>query len=197
MSPSPARRRFAEGDKRQAILDAALALFGERGFHGTAVPAVAERAGVGAGTIYRYFASKEALVNALYREWKQRLASHVVLKIDPSAKPREQFRALWFGIAEFAGLHPDGFNFLEMHHHGSYLDEDSRALESRVLDLTSAFVSRLQQARVVKAMDPMAIMAMVYWAFVGLSRCSQEGRLDLNDQTLESIEECLWQAISR
>ena len=56
------------GDKREAIMAAALELFVERGFYGTAVPEIAERAGVGAGTIYRYFESKEALVNALYRE---------------------------------------------------------------------------------------------------------------------------------
>jgi TetR/AcrR family transcriptional regulator, repressor of fatR-cypB operon len=51
--------------KREAILNAALQLFTEFGFHGTAMPQVAERAGVGAGTIYRYFTSKEALVNTL------------------------------------------------------------------------------------------------------------------------------------
>ncbi|MGN6106845.1 MAG: helix-turn-helix domain-containing protein, partial [Kofleriaceae bacterium] len=60
-------RRVA-GDKREAIIAAALELFVERGFFGTAVPEIAERAGVGAGTIYRYFESNEALVNAIYRQ---------------------------------------------------------------------------------------------------------------------------------
>src|SRR4051812_14698782 len=58
------------GDKRESIMSAALDLFVERGFFGTAVPEIADRAGVGAGTIYRYFESKEALVNAIYREQK-------------------------------------------------------------------------------------------------------------------------------
>ena len=58
------------GDKREAITAAALELFVERGFYGTAVPEIADLAGVGAGTIYRYFESKEALVNAIYREQK-------------------------------------------------------------------------------------------------------------------------------
>ena len=43
-------------------------LFTERGFHGTAMPLVAERAGVAAGTIYRYFDSKEALVDAVFQK---------------------------------------------------------------------------------------------------------------------------------
>src|SRR5438067_8425981 len=47
--------RHIGGDKREAIMSAALELFVERGFYGTAVPEIAERAEVGAGTIYRYF----------------------------------------------------------------------------------------------------------------------------------------------
>ena len=46
-----------ESDKSTAILEAALALFAERGYDGTPVPLIAEKAGVGAGTIYRYFES--------------------------------------------------------------------------------------------------------------------------------------------
>jgi AcrR family transcriptional regulator len=51
-----------EGDKREAILRAALELFSERGFYGTAVPLIAERAKVATGTIYRHFKDKESLV---------------------------------------------------------------------------------------------------------------------------------------
>jgi AcrR family transcriptional regulator len=47
-----------KADKRDAILDAALELFAEFGFYGTAVPQVAEKAKVGAGTIDRYFENK-------------------------------------------------------------------------------------------------------------------------------------------
>ena len=71
---SQARRRSTPQDKYEAILEAALPLFVERGFYGTAVPAVADRAGVAAGTIYHHFASKEAMVNALYRRWKESIA---------------------------------------------------------------------------------------------------------------------------
>ena len=63
----PVIARKGAGDKREAIMTAALELFVERGFFGTAVPEIADRAGVGAGTIYRYFESKEALVNEIYR----------------------------------------------------------------------------------------------------------------------------------
>ena len=99
-SPRPARAS-GNGDKSEAILLAALSLFVERGFHGTAVPEVAERAGVGAGTIYRYFASKEALVNVVFRQHKQALLGRLLADFPLHASTREQFSALWRRTAQY------------------------------------------------------------------------------------------------
>ncbi|MBA3503395.1 MAG: helix-turn-helix transcriptional regulator, partial [Deltaproteobacteria bacterium] len=63
------RGRPAEKDRRENILDAALQCFVERGFYGTTIPEIATQASIASGTIYHYFDSKEALVNALFRHW--------------------------------------------------------------------------------------------------------------------------------
>ena len=47
--------------KRQAILEQAIRTFAELGFRGADVQVIADRAGVGKGTVYRYFHSKEDL----------------------------------------------------------------------------------------------------------------------------------------
>ena len=53
-------------DKRDAILAAALRLITRFGLHNTPMSAVAREAGVAVGTVYLYFPSKEAMINALY-----------------------------------------------------------------------------------------------------------------------------------
>jgi AcrR family transcriptional regulator len=58
----PGRPRSEQAE--QAIIDAALELFGERGVEGVCVEAVAARAGVGKATIYRRWPSKEELLMA-------------------------------------------------------------------------------------------------------------------------------------
>jgi AcrR family transcriptional regulator len=64
----PARARKAEpAARRQAILDAALCVFAERGFEAARLDDVAARAGVAKGTLYLYFRDKEALFEELVR----------------------------------------------------------------------------------------------------------------------------------
>lgn len=59
------RRKDARPDE---ILSAALEVFADRGFAATKLEDVARRAGVTKGTIYLYFANKEALFKALIRQ---------------------------------------------------------------------------------------------------------------------------------
>ena len=115
--------RLIAVEKRDAIMQAALELFVERGFYGVAVPEIADRAQVGAGTIYRHFESKEALVNALYRQEKQRFAQTVITSFPAIDRARELFRTLWTRMATFATTNQSSFVFLELHHHAPYLDE--------------------------------------------------------------------------
>ena len=61
-----ARPRNADGQRtRQAILDAALDLFAQKGFFGTSLRDVATAVGVRESALYNYFASKDALFEAL------------------------------------------------------------------------------------------------------------------------------------
>jgi AcrR family transcriptional regulator len=182
-------------DKREAILDAALVLFAERGFHGTAVPLVAERAGVGAGTLYRYFESKEALVNALYRRWKGQLLGELLRDFPADGSARQQFHAFWTRMVAFARQHPEGFNFLELHHHAPYLDEESRRLERDALTMLRQFIGRAQELEQMKAIAPEVLMAIAWGAFVGLVKAGCQGYVALTDKELKQAENAVWEAL--
>ena len=64
---APTRRRRKQA-RPQELLDAALALFVEKGFAATRIEEVAQAAGVSKGTLYLYFASKEELLKAVIAE---------------------------------------------------------------------------------------------------------------------------------
>jgi AcrR family transcriptional regulator len=194
MSTAAATKKPA-ADKREAIVDAALELFVERGFYGTAVPEIADRAGVGAGTIYRYFESKEALVNAIYREQKMRFGHLAMNEFPATAPTREQFRTLWMRMAAFATQNPKAFVFMELHHHQRYLDADNVALEHRMLEMFTHVVTAAQARGDLKAGPPRLLMGIVMGAFVGVIRSCVEVDQPLESADWKLAEQILWEAI--
>ena len=70
--------RTERGRKTQrAVLDAAAAEFGEKGFHESSIVSITARAGVALGTFYTYFESKDALFRALVRDMSDRVRDTV------------------------------------------------------------------------------------------------------------------------
>ena len=182
--------------KRAAILEAALALFAAQGVDGTPVPAVAQAAGVAAGTIYTYFPSKEALVNALYREWKSELLADLTRDFPLTATPRAQFGYLWRALARFQARAPKAFAFLEMHHHAPYLDQESQELAKTIDAFVGRFVDAAAAQGALKPLGPELTVALVMGAFTGLVKHRDLGRLPVDDTVLAKAEEALWDAVA-
>jgi AcrR family transcriptional regulator len=66
----------AAEEKRRLILDAAVRVFARKGYHESRVGDVAKDAGVAYGLVYHYFESKEAVLEAVFREaWGRLLAA--------------------------------------------------------------------------------------------------------------------------
>ena len=61
-------RSIAQTDKRTLILDAAIRVFAEHGYHGARVADIAEDAGVAHGLLYHYFASKDEVLRTIFVE---------------------------------------------------------------------------------------------------------------------------------
>ncbi len=86
----------ALGDKYQRILDAAISVFAEKGFHSARVSDVANRASVADGTIYLYFRNKEELlmtaINTAFNAFMSRARSELDIIASPSGKLRRLAR---------------------------------------------------------------------------------------------------------
>ncbi|WP_168625782.1 MULTISPECIES: TetR/AcrR family transcriptional regulator [unclassified Cryobacterium] len=75
--PQPVNGRYAKGvAKREAILDAALEVFGEVGLHGASLREIAKRVGVSHQSLMHYFPTKNELLMAVLRRRDERLRRH-------------------------------------------------------------------------------------------------------------------------
>jgi TetR/AcrR family fatty acid metabolism transcriptional regulator len=73
-------------DKRRLILDSAIHVFADRGFHHCRVSDVADEAGVAYGLVYHYFDSKEEILNQLFSE-RWQLMLDAITEIDSQRVP--------------------------------------------------------------------------------------------------------------
>jgi AcrR family transcriptional regulator len=96
---------------REALLDAAGALVHETGLTGLSMAGIAERAGVGRATLYRYFPELQSILVA----WHERHVNHhlevLVAARDAKSEPEEQLVALMAAYVEVvreSGGHGDG-----------------------------------------------------------------------------------------
>lgn len=96
---------------RDKIMRAALDLVAEDGFSAATTAAIAARAGVAEGTLYRHFPGKDALFVAVYLQIKQAVYDSVLAETDRSGSVEARFRQLWRGVWNAYRADPAGFAY--------------------------------------------------------------------------------------
>lgn len=88
-------REQKKKETRQAIMDAAIRLFGDRGYERTSIEDLAAGAGVGKGTIYGYFATKREIFQAFCDEEIEFSFRTLKESVDPDAPLLQQLVTLF------------------------------------------------------------------------------------------------------
>lgn len=99
--------RSEDPGKRQAILEQAIRTFAEFGFRGTDVQTIADRAGVGKGTVYRYFGSKQDLFWGTTYEVLLRLERHLLQAMENLEDVQAKLRAAAIAYSQFFLANPE------------------------------------------------------------------------------------------
>jgi len=100
-------------DKRRKILEAALKLFVEYGFHGTPTSLIAKEAGVANGTLFHYFTTKDQLVVALYVDIKNRMSAYLYENTKEQKTLKETIKEQYIASLYWAMDNKLAFRFTE------------------------------------------------------------------------------------
>jgi TetR/AcrR family fatty acid metabolism transcriptional regulator len=84
--------RKKEGNKGNAILEAAIKIFAEKGFHISKIQNIAVMANIATGSVYLYYKSKEAILAAIFEQlWKKLYLELNSVAGKPDLSPTEKF----------------------------------------------------------------------------------------------------------
>ncbi|MEX0624435.1 MAG: TetR/AcrR family transcriptional regulator [Saccharospirillum sp.] len=131
---TPKTARGARTQER--ILRAAEAEFGERGYHDGSIVGITQRAGIGQGTFYLYFKSKEDVLRSLVlytsRQLRRFLSEQVIDTDDRLEAERVGFRAFLDYIAEHPNLYRivQESQFVDAAVHRAYYDAFAEGYQS-------------------------------------------------------------------
>jgi AcrR family transcriptional regulator len=93
-------------ETRTKLLEAAEQVFSEYGYHDASIVKITEAAGVGQGTFYLYFATKQDVFDELVRDLNRRIR-HAMAEQSTKGSTRVEQELLGFrGYFEFAAKHP-------------------------------------------------------------------------------------------
>lgn len=98
-------KRLPRAVREQQMLDAAVTVFSEKGFHDTSMDAIAAAAAISKPMLYLYYGSKEELFAASIAREGQRFVEALSPATDATLTPREQLRAALVGFLGFVDEH--------------------------------------------------------------------------------------------
>ncbi|SES22303.1 TetR/AcrR family transcriptional regulator [Salipaludibacillus aurantiacus] len=184
-------------DKRKQIFEASLELFSERGYDATTLPMIAEAADVGAGTVYRYFKNKEALLNELFQEYIGKLKDTILRNyLENEEDLTIKFDHLFAGMVQFADKNIKALYFIDSHSHSHALNEKSNAMYHSLLDIYHEFIAEGQKKKLIKPLPSYALIVMVFGAFIGCCKYIQRGHIKETETLMDHFKECCWDAIN-
>jgi len=195
-----------ETDKCRAVAKAALELIAKQGFHGTPISQIAKQAGVGVGSIYRYFADKDELIHAIHARVEDRLHEVLIESLGDSLPARERFLELVKLLVNYFVSNPIEFNFLEQYYNSPYGIEKMREKflenpddpniclnderDQPFFDLLAT-----ERGKLIKNLPVPMIHSLSFGPMIFLVRDILNGFIELTDELLEQFAEGCWDAI--
>ncbi|MFD0316613.1 TetR/AcrR family transcriptional regulator [Streptomyces flavalbus] len=136
-------KRMPRAVREQQMLDAAVQIFGQRGYMAASMDDIAELAGVSKPLVYLYLNSKDDLFTACIRREATALLAAVRLGVVPELPADRQ---LWDGLLAFfthtAG-HPDAWRVLHLHArtHGERFAAEVTALRAEIVAFVTGLIA--------------------------------------------------------
>jgi TetR/AcrR family transcriptional regulator, multidrug resistance operon repressor len=188
-------RQTSDTEKKLAILDATLRLIRNNGFHNAPMSQVAKEAGVGTGTIYHHFVSKESIIAALYAQQKE-LMGRALLKGDKAADNyRERFFRFWQNLYKHFINHPDGFLFLEQYANSPYINTSLREDNEHFYAPVIEFISSGIKSGILRNMDPGLMVSIIYGNIVSCVKLHLSGQLKMTQHHIKQAIQTTWDGV--
>ena len=184
-----------DDDKLEAIAAAAFALVEETGLSGLTIANVARKAGIATGTLYVYYASKEDLINDLFRRCKIATAGRLLEGFEAPAPFRSRARLLWRNGLQNRLEHYAEAVFQQQYVNSQWCSEANRLLSSSLMRDAFDFVEEGKAQEILKDAPTALILALFMGSIHETSDLIRRKTIDPDEKTLDAAFALCWDGI--
>lgn len=184
-------------DKKSALLQAALKLFTERGFHGTSTAQISKEAGVATGTLFNYFPTKEDLINALYFDVKGKLSRSMGKDLETQSTFHDKLKKIWYNMTEWGINNPEDFLFVGQFCSSPYITSYTREIVSKeyvfLFDLVKEGISDGD----IRDYSVELVASMFYQSSRTVVNLILESKPPNKDEVIEDGFQVIWEGLAK
>jgi AcrR family transcriptional regulator len=160
---------------------------------------VADRANVGAGTIYRYFEDKDAVIVACYQDLERRFYAGVREEYPESRPVRERFLHVATAVIRHFLKAPQDLRFLQQFHDSPYGADvrRERLFGQGDKDLVRKLFEEGRAQQIVKDLPLPVLLALAFGPLAHICRDHELGFLELDVGVIAETVEACWDGLKR
>ncbi len=148
---------------RLRLLEAAEVVFAEQGYHEASIVKITERAGIGLGTFYLYFDSKQAIFEALVIDLNRRVRHSMSESMAGATSRLEAERAGFAGFFHFTAEHPALYRVVR---EAEFVSPE--VLRLHYTRIVEGYEAGLRAAQRAGDVDPLLDPETTAWALMGM-----------------------------
>jgi AcrR family transcriptional regulator len=189
--PKAGKRQYHHGDLRRALLEEAVRTIRHEGVPALTLRAVGGRLGVSRTALYRHFADKSALLNAVAEDGFRRLSEALSAAWKGASRGEAGFAAMGRAYVNFASDNPSHYRVMFGSSTGAECDAPGlQAQAARAFQILVDALTELQQAGRVRREDTPQQLALHTWSVVhGISMLGIDGRLPGGAEAVAGLTE--------
>ena len=116
-------------EKEEAILSSAITLFAGKGFDNTSTTSISAAAGIGSGTLFKYYKNKAELIIAAYFMSKMEMATHIKSGLNPNVDFEDLLYHVWGRAIDWSLKNPEQQKFIMQVKASRYANADADVSE--------------------------------------------------------------------
>jgi len=182
--------------KRTQILIAAENILAEQGFYAFSMQNLADTAGVAAGTIYRYFANKETLMDELQKFIREEAANSVFTGWNDALSAKQKYNLIWGNLFNAVFANPKRLAVIEMLYCIPNINQaDITLFEDASFKRLIEFYQQGIDREELLDWPIAALIAISFDSSVTLAKKVIRGRLSFDQAQLDQVRDASWAII--